>query len=75
MNKVLGLGTSIVFAALLVKTLQPGWYEKPGILPPTTTDIGYAIFTTFVFPFEVISLVLLAAMIGAIIIAKKEVES
>lgn len=75
MSRLLQFGTFIVFAALLVETLRLMWYEKPGILPPSTTDIGYAIFTTFVFPFEVISLVLLAAMIGAIIIAKKEVES
>lgn len=75
MSRLLALGTLIVFVALLVKTLLLTWYEKPGILPPSTADIGYAIFTTFVFPFEVISLVLLAAMIGAIIIAKKEVES
>jgi NADH-quinone oxidoreductase subunit J len=69
---VIGLGIFIVFAALLVKTLQPGWYGKPSVPPPTTVEIGNAIFTTFVFPFEVISLVLLAAMIGAIFIAKKE---
>ena len=75
MRRLLALGIFIVFVALLVKTLRLTWYEKPGILPPSTTDIGYAIFTTFVFPFEVISLVLLAAMIGAIIIAKKEVGS
>ena len=72
---MLALGTFIVFAALLVKTLSPGWYEKPAVLPPSTVDIGQAIFTTFVFPFEVISLVLLAALIGAIFIAKKEARS
>lgn len=75
MSRLLGLGTFIVFAALLVKTLKLGWYGKPAVLPPTTIEIGNAIFTTFVFPFEVISLVLLAAMIGAIFIAKREAGS
>lgn len=75
MNRPLGIGTFIVFAALLVKTLQLSWYGKPAVLPPSTIDIGNAIFTTFVFPFEVISLVLLAALIGAIFIAKKEAGS
>jgi NADH-quinone oxidoreductase subunit J len=71
-SRLLQLGTFIVFAALLVKTLKLGWYGKPAVLPPSTVEIGNAIFTRFVFPFEVISLVLLAAMIGAIFIAKKE---
>lgn len=75
MSRLIGLGTFIVFAALLVKTLSAGWYGKPAVLPPTTVEIGNAIFTTFVFPFEVISLVLLAALIGAIFIAKKEASS
>jgi NADH-quinone oxidoreductase subunit J len=74
-SRAIGLGTFIVFAALLVKTLQPGWYGKPAVLPPSTVEIGNAIFTTFVFPFEVISLVLLAALVGAIFIAKKEAGS
>ncbi|MCR3883028.1 NADH-quinone oxidoreductase subunit J [Methanotrichaceae archaeon M04Ac] len=35
-------------------------------------DIGVEIFTIYLFPFEVLALVLLAAMIGAIYIARKE---
>jgi NADH:ubiquinone oxidoreductase subunit 6 (subunit J) len=74
-GRLLQLGLLVAFAAVLVNTITPGWYEKSGALPPSTAEIGLAIFTKFVFPFEVISLVLLAAMIGAIFIAKKGVES
>lgn len=54
---------------------QPMGYEpKEGLRLPESGigDIGMEIFTIYVFPFEVLSLVLLAALIGAIFIAKKE---
>lgn len=35
-------------------------------------EIGVEIFTIYLFPFEVLSLVLLAALIGAIYVARKE---
>ncbi|MBI3605994.1 MAG: NADH-quinone oxidoreductase subunit J, partial [Nitrospirae bacterium] len=35
-----------------------------------TQAIGEALFTTYLWPFEVASLVLLAAMIGAIVLSK-----
>ncbi|MBD0316182.1 MAG: NADH-quinone oxidoreductase subunit J [Nitrospiraceae bacterium] len=37
-----------------------------------TLAIGEALFSTYLFPFEVASLILLVAMIGAIILAKKD---
>ncbi len=36
-----------------------------------TEAVGMALYTTYLFPFEVASLILLVAMIGAIIMAKK----
>lgn len=38
-------------------------------------DIGQALFTTYVLPFEIASILLLIAMIGAIILTAKEAES
>ena len=38
-----------------------------------TLAIGEALFSTYLFPFEVASLILLVAMIGAIILAKKDI--
>ena len=37
-----------------------------------TADIGALIFTKFVLPFEVISMLLLAALIGAVVLARKD---
>jgi NADH-quinone oxidoreductase subunit J len=39
-----------------------------------TADIGQSIFERFVVPFEVVSMVLLAALIGAIVLARKDPE-
>lgn len=39
---------------------------------PTTAGIGFAIFSTWVFPFELASMLLLAALIGAIVLARRE---
>ncbi len=41
--------------------------------PNNTLAIGEILFSTYLFPFEVASLILLVAMIGAIILAKKDV--
>ena len=38
-----------------------------------TEAIGRVLYTTYLLPFEVASLILLAAMIGAIILAKKDI--
>jgi NADH-quinone oxidoreductase subunit J len=38
-----------------------------------TLAIGKTLFSTYLFPFEVASLVLLVAMIGAIVLAKREI--
>ncbi|HBB25045.1 MAG TPA: NADH-quinone oxidoreductase subunit J [Bacteroidetes bacterium] len=40
----------------------------------TTASIGKALFTGYLFPFEAVSLLLLAALIGAVILAKRHVS-
>jgi NADH-quinone oxidoreductase subunit J len=37
-----------------------------------TADVGNAIFQNWVIPFEVISIVLLAALVGAVVIARRD---
>jgi NADH-quinone oxidoreductase subunit J len=38
----------------------------------TSGDVGLSIFRTYVVPFEVISVLLLAALIGAVVIARRD---
>ena len=40
--------------------------------PQTTGQVGDAIFQTFVLPFEVASVLLLAALVGAIVLARRD---
>ncbi len=40
----------------------------------TSKEVGEAIFSDFVFPFEVVSVLLLAALVGAVVIARREVS-
>jgi len=44
-----------------------------GVTGGNTLAIGETLFSTYLFPFEVASLILLVAMIGAIILAKRDV--
>jgi len=38
----------------------------------SSADLGTALFTRFVLPFEIVSVLLLAALVGAVILAKKD---
>jgi len=67
----------IIVAALLVATIftlsRTAWklsYETAEA--QSTIGIGKLLLTKYVLPFEVVSVILLTALIGAIIIARKE---
>jgi NAD(P)H-quinone oxidoreductase subunit 6 len=59
---------------LAVALLAPWRQNVPGPLAPTTAAIGDALLTRWLLPFEVASLVLLATLVGAVIIARKELK-
>jgi NADH-quinone oxidoreductase subunit J len=52
--------------------LSSSLQSAPLVLTGTTRELGNALFTQFLLPFEVISVILLVAFIGAILLAKKE---
>ena len=67
---VVGLG----LFALLGTILYDG-FEKQKVDPnqvTTSAEVGLSIFQTFVIPFEVISVLLLAALIGAVVLARRD---
>jgi NAD(P)H-quinone oxidoreductase subunit 6 len=41
----------------------------------TTATIGDALLSTYLFPFEILSVVILAALVGAVIMARKEIKA
>lgn len=50
------------------------WAWSVGATPGNVEAIGAVLYTKFLFPFEVASVLLLAAMIGAIVLAKRRIE-
>lgn len=69
--------SAITAAGLLVALIYAAMRGIPALsgpprLPETAPFIGRALLTTYVLPFEVVSILLLAGMVGAIILARKE---
>jgi len=71
-------GIAFVAAAILLGVsvyaiAQQGFVQGPGAeAQETTATIGKLLMTRYVLPFEVASVLLLAAMVGAIVFTKKE---
>ncbi|ACG72504.1 NADH-ubiquinone/plastoquinone oxidoreductase chain 6 [Anaeromyxobacter sp. K] len=61
---------------LLAVALLTPWQAGPAApLAPTTQAIGDAFLSRWLLPFEVASLVLLSTLVGAIVIARKEIKA
>ena len=65
-----------VFLYLLVETIQgTSWVKaKELVYQATTGIIGNSFLESYLLPFELASLVLLAALIGAVVISRKEIK-
>ncbi|MBI2874914.1 MAG: NADH-quinone oxidoreductase subunit J [Firmicutes bacterium] len=70
--------TAAAFAVFLYTVYSQASWTLAGRaerLAPTTASIGEELFTTFVVPFEIASVVLLVALVGAIVLTQKEERS
>jgi NADH-quinone oxidoreductase subunit J len=69
----------LAFAALLWYAREPGLVLTAAAAggPPrgSVSAVGTALFTQFALPFEIASLILLAAIVGTVVIAKRKTES
>ncbi len=76
--RILGIIVALLFLAILIVSVIGTSWPTVDQLPQNLEDqsnivgIGLLIFTQFVVPFELLSIVLLSAMVGAIYIAKGE---
>jgi len=76
-QRVLAPATALVFAIVIGRALHA---SAPAAFPTkpdgfgTAASLGRELFTTFFYPFEAISLLLIVAMIGAVLLAKRKVE-
>lgn len=78
MNEQVGVSALVaiaVFALMVFANLKGITLGAPPLAAPNNTaSVGTLLLTTYVLPFEVVSLLLLAAMVGAIILARRERE-
>ena len=63
-------GLFVVLSVLIIGAF--GGVSTAEVAGPRIFDIGIAIFAQWVLPFEVLSMLLLAALIGAILLARRE---
>lgn len=62
----------VILSAIVVAIFTTDWPQSPASPPEATTQLlAEALFNKFVLPFEVASILLLAAMLGAIVIARE----
>lgn len=68
---VAALATELVAVLYLGRGTAALPQAPPAALQPNTERIAQALFQTYMLPFEIASLVLLVAMIGAVVMAKR----
>ena len=79
-NTLLSVLTGILAVGLLYKIIDIIFateFDAPQAVPETfgtVAMVGETLFTDFVLPFEVASILLLAAMVGAVVLAKSKVD-
>jgi NAD(P)H-quinone oxidoreductase subunit 6 len=75
-GKIPALAIVGVLIGLLVQTIrQTPWAKAKEVLyTPTSAKIGDMFLQEYLLPFELASLVLLAALIGAVVLARKEIR-
>ena len=77
----LSAATGIVFGILMWRGYGSGLAPPPGrvtvggAVPGSLSVVGTALFTRFALPFEIASLILLAAIVGAVVLARRKTES
>ena len=76
-QRILAPAATLLFAIVIGRAV---WLSAPSSFPEKTKGFGTAaslgkeLFTRFYYPFEAISLLLIVAMIGAVLLAKRKVS-
>jgi NADH-quinone oxidoreductase subunit J len=79
MVQLLGVPLFIAFLGLMVWIVQQFYPDKDGVhfggfTGGSPKAIGEALFTTYLLPFEVTSVLVLIAIVGAVVLARKEMD-
>jgi NADH-quinone oxidoreductase subunit J len=71
---VVGLGTATVLVTVVLDAWRTAWIDLDAAAVGTAEVTGSAVFRAWVLPFEVLSVLLLAALIGAIVLSRRGVD-
>ena len=63
-----------VFGCLAYVAVETPWKTIAPSYRETTATIGNAMLTTHLLPFEILSIVILAALVGSVVMARKEIK-
>ena len=63
-----------VFVVLAAAVLGVDWPQAPRDMQPTSAPIGNLLLSEYLLPFEMISVLLLVVLVGAVVVGKKEVS-
>ena len=74
MAGIVALAMVLLLSFLAMNSLFPIPFPEQGMAVDNTTAVGGALYTEFLFPFELASLVLLVVMFGALVLARRERE-
>ena len=79
MAQLLGLPALLAFLAMAGFFVQRGFANSGfvkfgGFTGGTAQNVGLALFTDYLLPFEVVSVLILIAIVGAIVLARKEMD-
>ncbi len=78
-KKVVAVGLGAGLLTELIYIVSKGWSVLPAAGEGRATEIGtveyigHQLFTAYLFPFEVTSILLLVAIVGAIVLAKRKI--
>lgn len=77
--QIAGLPLLLVFVALMAFVIRSGFsnlrpVEFGSWVGGTAERVGQLLFTRYLLPFEVISILILIAILGAVVLARKEIE-
>ncbi|AAC07301.1 NADH-quinone oxidoreductase subunit J family protein [Aquifex aeolicus] len=62
----------VLFLVMSYMVIKGKFAEPSGVVKDNVEAVGRTLFTSYLFPFEVASVILLVAMVGAILLARKE---
>lgn len=65
----------IVGAVIVAAVLATSWPAETKRLTTATTEVGRLLFHDYVLPFEVVSVLLTAAVVGAVFLARREPDT